>query len=265
MKALKIAAALTLTASAFGQMRDNQQKQLSCENRGYDDRARYCEIREQSTAAVGSLNVTGGRNGGVTVKGWSQSEVLVRGRVESWGTSDSEARSEASQVYVDTSGGTVQARGPESANNAGWSVSFEVFVPQATSLTVKTANGGITISDVRGNLQFEATNGGIKLARLAGEISGSTVNGGVNIELAGTTWEGNRIQVTTRNGGVSVSVPENYSAHFVTETLNGSLQSEFPLNLPSEPRSRNHDFLLGAGGAVIHITTQNGGVKLKRV
>jgi DUF4097 and DUF4098 domain-containing protein YvlB len=185
--------------------------------------------------------------------------------VESWGNSDSDARATASQVYIDSSGGHVQARGPESVSNAGWSVSFEIFVPQATSLTVKTVNGGITVSDIRGSLHFEATNGGIHLSRLAGEIAGSTVNGGVNIELMGTTWDGNQIEVTTRNGGVNISLPENYSAHFRTETVNGALHSEFPLNLQSEPRSRNHDFSMGAGGPLIHVTTTNGGVKLKRV
>src|SRR6185312_3931631 len=195
---------------------------------------------------------------------WSRNEVLVRTRVEGWGDNDAAARAMASQVYVDTSGGHVQAQGPQAGNNAGWSVSFEIFVPQATSLTVKTVNGGITASDVRGSLQFNATNGGLNLRRLAGEVTGSTVNGGVNLDLTGTTWEGKQVQVTTRNGGVNISVPENYSAHFKTETSNGTLHSEFPLNLSGDVRSGNQDFSIGAGGPLIQVTTTNGGVKLKK-
>jgi DUF4097 and DUF4098 domain-containing protein YvlB len=144
-------------------------------------------------------------------------------------------------------------------------VSFEIFVPQATSLTVKTVNGGITVSDIRGSLKFEATNGGVNLRRLAGDVAGSTVNGGINLELMGSTWDGSQVQVTTRNGGVNVSVPENYSAHFQTETLNGSLRSEIPLNLPTDARSGNQDFSIGAGGPLIHVTTTNGAVRLKKV
>jgi DUF4097 and DUF4098 domain-containing protein YvlB len=215
---------------------------------------------------MGLLNVDAGRNGGATVKGWSRNEILVRARVEGWADSDADARVMASQVYVDTSGGHVQAQGPGSTQNAGWSVSFEIFVPQATtSLTVKTVNGGINVSDIRGSLRFDATNGGINLRRLAGDVTGSTVNGGVSLELTGTTWDGSQVQVTTRNGGVNISVPENYSAHFQTETLNGGLSSEFPLNLPDKVRSGNHDFSIGAGGPLIHVTTTNGGVKLKKV
>jgi DUF4097 and DUF4098 domain-containing protein YvlB len=167
-------------------------------------------------------------------------------------------------VLIDASGGHVQARGPQALNHAGWSVSFEIFVPQATSVTVKTRNGGINVSDVRGSLKFEATNGGINLHRLAGDINGSTVNGGVNIELTGAAWEGNQIQVTTKNGGVTFALPENYSAHFQTETQNGDLRSEFPLNIREERKSRTHDFITGGGGAIIHVKTQNGGVTLKR-
>ncbi|HTA41825.1 MAG TPA: DUF4097 family beta strand repeat-containing protein [Bryobacteraceae bacterium] len=265
MKTFKVLASLALAATAFGQMRDNQDKQMTCDKSGYDSRAKYCEIREQSTPVLGLLNVDSGSNGGATVKGWSRNEVLVRSRVEGWADNDANARVVASQVYVNTSGGNVQAQGPQSSSNAGWSVSFEIFVPQATSLTVKTVNGGITLSDVRGSLRFEAANGGVNLRRLAGDVTGSTVNGGVNIELVGTTWDGNQVQVTTRNGGVSISVPENYSAHFQAETVNGSLRSEFPLNLPADARSGNQDFSIGAGGPLIHVTSTNGSVRLKKV
>ena len=267
MKILRMLASLTLAGMAFGQMHDNQEKTMTCERGGGSggSGSRYCEVREQSTPAVGVLNVDAGKNGGAIVKGWARNEVLVRARVEGWADNDVNARVMASQVLVNTSGGQVRAQGPQSTNNSGWSVSYEIFVPQVTSLTVKASNGGITVSDVRGTMRFETTNGGLNLSRLAGDVTGSTVNGGVNIELTGTTWDGGQVQLTTRNGGVNISVPENYSAHFQTETVNGALRSELPVNLPSDARSGKNDFSIGAGGPVIHVTTTNGGVKLKKV
>ena len=266
MTTLKVVIGIALAGvAASGQMVNNQEKQLSCESRGFEERVRSCEMREQTTASVGLLNIDAGKNGGASIKGWTRSDVLVRTRVEGWGNTEAEAKTIASQVLIDTSGGRVQARGPESSgNSSGWSISYEIFVPQSTSLGVKTFNGGISISDVRGNLHFEATNGGINLKRIAGEVDGSTVNGGVNIELAGTTWQGNKIEVKTQNGGVNITVPSNFSAHFKTETVNGGLQSDFPLTMSGELRSRNHDFTIGGGGPVIHVTTTNGGVRLKR-
>jgi len=215
MKALKVLASLALAATAFGQMRDKQDKQMTCDNGGYGGRAKYCEIREASTAAMGLLNVDPGQNGGATVKGWSRNEVLVRTRVEGWAGSDANARVIASQVYADTSGGHVQARGPESTNDAGCRpVGFRNLRTEATNLTVKTINGGITVSDIRGSLAIRGDQRRCHLRRLAGDVTGSTVNGGVNLETDRNHMDGSQVQVTTRNGGVNISVPENYSAHF---------------------------------------------------
>src|SRR5580704_2554864 len=73
-------------APLCAQLRDNTEKTMTCENGGnYGDRARHCEIREQSVPGVGRLSVDLSHNGGATVKGWLRSEVLVRSRVESSG------------------------------------------------------------------------------------------------------------------------------------------------------------------------------------
>ncbi len=188
MKAgLKLILLAALAASAaLAQMQDNREKRLTCENNNNrGDRARYCEIREQSLAAAGRLSVDAGPNGGATIKGWLQNDVLVRSRVEASADNDSQARSYAAQVRVDAAAGQVRAEGPAAADNSSWSVSYEIFVPQTTDLTLNTHNGGIVISDVRGRIEFNATNGGVHLQRVAGDVSGSTVNGGVVVDLAG--------------------------------------------------------------------------------
>ncbi len=256
-------------AAAQAQMQDNREKRLTCENNGVSnngggDRARYCEIREQPLPAAGRLTIDAGHNGGATVRGWLQNDVLVRSRVEASADSDAQARAYASQVRVDAAAGQVRAEGPETAGNSSWSVSYEIFVPQTTDITLNTHNGGIVISDVRGRIEFSATNGGVRLQRIAGDVSGSTVNGGVVVELAGNSWEGRQLEVTTRNGGVVLSLPESYSAHIQTETVNGGIQSDFPITAQGNLKPHNLDFNVGSGGPLIHVSTTNGGVKVKR-
>ena len=256
---------LTAAGAACAQMQDNRDKTMTCQdNHGNSDQAHHCDIREQSFAGPGRLNVDGGVNGGATVKGWLNNNVLVRAKVESWADTDAQASLLAGQVHVDTAGGQIRAGGPDSANHTGWSVSYEIFVPQTTDLTLKTHNGGISISDVRGRIEFDAMNGGVHLKRIAGDVSGATVNGGLNVELIGSSWEGRQLEAKTSNGGVTISMPQFYSAHIQTETVNGGIQSDFPLTLQGNLRPRNLDFNLGSGGPLIHITTTNGGVKLKR-
>ena len=249
----------------LAQLQDNSEKQLTCQNGGYDsERVRHCEIREQTLPATGRLGLDAGRNGGAAVKGWLRSEVLVRARVEAAGETEAAAALMASQVSISSSAGEVHATGPESADNSWWSVSYEIFVPQNTDLSLKTYNGGMTISDVRGQIHFDVHNGGVHLKRVAGDVSGATVNGGIQVELAGAMWDGRQLEVSTRNGGVTVSMPSSYSAHVEAETHSGGIQSDFPVTIEGNLRPRHLDFNVGSGGPLIHVSTENGGVKLKR-
>jgi hypothetical protein len=228
-------------------------------------------------APVGRLTVDAGRNGGVTVKGWLQNQVLVRTRVDSWADTDSEAASIVSQVRVDANTGQVAATGPDSRSpggrsNSGWSVSYEIFVPQVSDLNLTANNGGISISDVRGRMEFTSRNGGVNLKRVAGDVTGSTQNGGLHIELAGNTWDGRQLEVSTKNGGITLALPDAYSAHLRTETVNGGLRSDHPA-VVTQPasvaatrvRNQNIDANLGSGGPLIHVSTTNGGITVKRL
>jgi len=254
----------TSSAPLLAQLQDNSEKQMTCENGNQDsDQPRHCEIREQGLPSMGRLNIDAGRNGGVAVKGWVRSDVLVRARVEASGDTATAAATMASRVSIDSSGGQVKAIGPESADNSGWSVSYEIFVPQTTDLTINAHNGGITISDVRGQIHFDGNNGGVHLKRVAGDVSGATVNGGVQVELTGAMWEGRQLEVSTHNGGVTVTMPSYYSAHVQAETGSGRIQSDFPLAMEASARPKKVDLNLGSGGPLIHITTVNGGVRLK--
>jgi hypothetical protein len=249
---------------AFAQMHDNSEKQMTCNNGGDDsDRVRHCEIREQNVAATGRMTVDSSPNGSASIKGWLQSGVLVRARVETWADTDGAAAVLASQVAINSGGGEVRGAGPDSGNHAGWSVSYEIFVPQTTDVNLKSVNGSLTVSDVRGQLQFEVTNGSVHLKRVAGDVSGSTTNGSVQVELAGSSWDGRQMEIKTHNGSVTLTAPQNFSAHVLAETGMGSVQTDFPVMVPRADKHRV-EFDLGSGGPLVHVTTGNGSVRLKR-
>jgi len=245
-------------------MQNNTEKQMTCDSRGYDgDRARHCDIREQTLPFVGRLSVEG-HNGGATVKGWLHSDVLVRARVDSAAETQAAADFLASRVSLDSGGGQVRSMGPDSADNSWWSVSYEIFVPQGTDLSVKTHNGGVTVSDVRGQIRFDAHNGDVHLKRVAGDVGGGTHNGRIEVELMGSIWDGRQLEVTTHNGGINVAMPAGYSARVQAETSSGRIQSDFPITVSGELRPRRLDTNIGFGGPLIRLTTHNGQVTLKR-
>jgi DUF4097 and DUF4098 domain-containing protein YvlB len=140
-------------------------------------------------------------------------------------------------------------------------VSYEVFVPRRADLSLETHNGGIAIADVNGRIDFTALNGGVVLKRVGGAVRGSTTNGGLVIELSGDRWDGESMDVSTTNGGVIMSVPENYSAHIETGTVNGGVNTDFPV---TGRITRQIALNLGSGGATVRAMTTNGGVHLKK-
>src|ERR1051326_3653378 len=231
-RSVLIAALVTFTGVAAFAQRDRDRSMSCREDNWYNDRlVGNCEIREQTLApSGGAISIDGKQNGGVSVKGWDQNQVLVRARVQTGAPTAAEAQALGQQVRIETSGAKIFASGPENRRDYNWNVSFEVFVPRRADLSVETHNGGIAIADVNGRIDFTATNGGVVLKRVGGAVRGSTTNGGLVIELTGDRWDGEMLDVSTTNGGVIMSIPENYSAHLETGTTNGNVSVDFPVN-----------------------------------
>jgi len=269
-RSVLIAALVTFSGVAvFAQKEKIKEKNgsLTCnQDNWYGDRlVGNCEIREQTLApSGGTIAIDGGQNGGVSVKGWDQNQVLVRARVQTGAPTAAEAQALGQQIKIETSGAKIFASGPENRRNYNWSVSFEVFVPRRADLSVETQNGGVAIADVNGRIDFTALNGGVVLKRVGGAVRGSTTNGGLVVELSGDRWDGESLDVSTTNGGVIMSVPENYSAHLETGTTNGSVNVDFPVNVQGR-LTKQVALDLGSGGATIKAMTTNGGVHQKRL
>jgi DUF4097 and DUF4098 domain-containing protein YvlB len=244
----------------------DKDRSLTCrEDSWYNDRlVGNCEIREQTLAlSGGAIAVDGKQNGGVSVKGWDQNQVLVRARVQTGAPTAGEAQELSRQIRIETSGAKIFASGPEGRKDYNWNVSYEVFVPRRADLSLETHNGGIAIADVNGRIDFTALNGGVVLKRVGGAVHGSTTNGGLVIELTGDRWDGDSLDVSTTNGGIIMSVPENYSANLQTGTVNGSVSVDFPVTVQGRI-NKQIALNLGSGGAMVKAMTTNGGVHLKR-
>jgi hypothetical protein len=226
-------------------------------------RASHCEVREATVGGTNPLDIDAGANGGIRVRGWDRGDVLVRAKVAAYADTEAEARRLASAVRVDTLGTRVRAEGPETSRGESWSVSFEVQVPRNAQLTLNTRNGGISIDGFRGTAQFHAQNGGVSLSDIGGDIRGETTNGGLSIDLSGDRWDGQGLDVETRNGGVRMTVPEYYSAELETGTTNGQVSVDFPITVQGR-FGRRLITTLGSGGAKVRAITTNGGVTIRR-
>lgn len=225
-------------------------------------RGHACEVRELTVPATGTLSVDAGQNGSIGVTGENRRDVQVRARVQAWANDEAEAERIAAAVTI-RSDGVLRAEGLNRGGRTGWSVSFELLVPREIDLALETHNGGITIANVRGDLEFEATNGGISLDGVAGNVRGRTTNGGVDATLAGDTWEGAGLDLTTTNGGVRLRIPDDYSARLETGTVHGGIDVDFPVTVQGRI-GREFSTTLGKGGPLVRVATTNGGVRISR-
>lgn len=236
-------------------------------DRSWNDRPQYCEVREVTLAPRGAVALDGAQNGGVEVRGESRSDIHVYAIVGATAETLDEAKAIAAQVKIATAP-TIRADGPAMGRRNQWWVSYKAVVPEKTDLSLRAANGGIDISGVSGQIDFETVNGGVNLERVGGRVKGHTINGGLDIALTGTQWQGEGLDVETTNGGVSLSVPANYNAQIESGTVNGGVDTDFPMVLePGRHRERNRklSLTLGKGGPMLRATTTNGGVSIEKV
>jgi len=258
------AAVLAWVASASAQEWKVVEDPEWCDEGRWD--ADWCEVRELTLPATGErIEVDGGRNGGVAVHGWDRDEIQVQVQVRVWDLDDAdEAREYASRIEVEPEG-PFEAKGPSRHDRGpNWSVSYRLRVPRESSLGLEAHNGGITVVDVRGDIEFTAHNGGIRLALVGGDVHGTTKNGGVKVVLDGETWTGEGLDVETTNGGIDLEVPGDYSARLLVSTVNGGIRTDFPVEATGR-RTKSLRATIGDGGALLRLTTKNGGVSIRQI
>jgi DUF4097 and DUF4098 domain-containing protein YvlB len=262
----------------------------------------YCEMRETSVPFSGSVAVTTGGSGNVSVQRWDGADVLVRAQVRTAAESTSLAAALATTVILDTSNGNVTGSGPSSNDHQSWSLSLEIYVPRKLGLSVTTLNGNVSVQDVEGQpgvslatlngnvsairvagpVQLRTTNGNISTVGVAGPIQFNSVNGNVSLTGAGADvegtgvnghilvaadrWVGQTIDVKTVNGGIDLSLPHDCSAHLELSTVMGTITANIPL--PSSKHGwfgRTLSFDIGAGGPLIRAGVVLGSIQLKRL
>jgi hypothetical protein len=220
-----------------------------------------CELRSTTfPLANGRLNVTS-QNGAIELIGEDRPDVALEARVSVHAGSESEAANILHQITISI-GGTVEAHGPHPSGNRNWSVGYKLHVPRHLAAYLRTMNGGISLNSIDGNIHGETTNGGIEISRLAGDVHLTTTNGGIHATLEGPTWHGTGLEAATTNGGVSVSLPSNYSAHLVASTVNGGISLDVPSANQNGVHHHDLDTNLGSGGPTLHFETVNGGVAI---
>lgn len=245
-------------------------------NGNHNYRGFACERRALTLSPRHALRLDAGANGGATVRGTdSAAAPRITAVVTANARTDEEAARIAAAVELVDDGGTLRARGPDSryderGDRAWWAVSWRVEVPRRTDLDVRTNNGGVHVVGVAGRLRLESNNGGMVVDDVGGTVVAHTNNGGAVATLAGRSWDtaglpDAGLDLHSNNGGAELRLPADYSAQVSVGTNNGGLAVDFPVTVQGRLNPRRLELTLGAGGAPVRATTNNGGARLGRV
>jgi len=187
----------------------------------------------------------------------------------------------------------------------GWhssSVKVLVETPANLTLNARTADGGLTVSGLHGELTLQSSDGSQDLEGLSGnlkvrssdgsvrlrggsgtlevrssdgsqEIAGafdslqvSSSDGSVRVELLKGTKLNGASRIETRDGSLTVRVSRELAAEFDVQTRDGRLSSDLPL-MPGgyDSRGGGHSIhgTLNGGGALLTVRSSDGSVRLE--
>ncbi len=141
-------------------------------------------------------------------------------------------------------------------------VTFEVKVPAGVDFEASTVNGDVTARDLSSDAELTTVNGDIDVES-GGVAQATTVNGSIKARLGRSDWK-DRVDFTTVNGGITVTLPANASADLEATTVNGSIDSDFPITMRGRMNPQSLRGRIGEGGRDLKLTTVNGGITIRK-
>jgi DUF4097 and DUF4098 domain-containing protein YvlB len=160
----------------------------------------------------------------------------------------------------------------ENSNNWGGSnrrnrlnveMHYVVRVPTGVAVEVETVNGNVTLRGLDTPASVETVNGSIEF-EAAGAHRLETVNGQIRARLTSASWQGT-LNVETVNGTIDLTLPANFAADVRGETVNGGIQSDFPMTVEGRWGPKSFSGTIGGGGGrVLSLETVNGAIRLRR-
>jgi DUF4097 and DUF4098 domain-containing protein YvlB len=122
------------------------------------------------------------------------------------------------------------------------------------SVTVRRTNGELVVHTVNGDLLLEAVK--------SSSVEGSTVNGDITYD--GAIVAGGHYELSTHQGDLTITMPENANATISVNTFNGSFESDYPVTLTGKNQRRKFSFTLGDGSARVELESFGGDIRLAR-
>jgi DUF4097 and DUF4098 domain-containing protein YvlB len=142
------------------------------------------------------------------------------------------------------------------------SVSFTVQVPAGVRFVGSTVNGDIEAGDLQADAAATTVNGDVKVST-SGLVKATTVNGSIQASMGRADWDGT-VHFNTVNGSITVNLPDGVNADVSAATVNGGMETDFPLTVSGRFSMKSMKGTIGSGGRSLELETVNGSIHLKK-
>lgn len=129
-------------------------------------------------------------------------------------------------------------------------------------IDISTRNGKVTTGQTEGNIQIDARNGKVGCEEVVGDVDISGRNGGIRVVYSQEAGPNPNVRVVTRNGGIDFAGPDNFSALVEVSTRNGSIQSKLPITVEGK-LGKTLKGTIGSGEGRLELQTRNGSIKIR--
>jgi len=153
-------------------------------------------------------------------------------------------------------------KGRNNNNNNDVQVTWTIRVPEGVKFTGRTVNGDVVARRLTAESEVHTVNGDITVETTSW-ATGSTVNGSIDARMGRTDWKGD-VEFETVNGGITIDLPAGADLEVDASTVNGSMNTEFPLTIRGRWGPRHMSGTIGQGGRYLSLSTVNGSMNLRR-
>ena len=150
-----------------------------------------------------------------------------------------------------------------SAHRNDVAVTFTVHLPRRVRVGATTVNGGVRVRGASAPVVAATVSGDVDAETADGPVSAVSVNGSVRARMRAFADTGD-VSLFTVNGTATAELPARLDADVEATTVNGSINTDYPLTVTGKYMSHHLRGTVGNGGRRVHITTVNGSINLKQ-
>jgi Putative adhesin len=141
-------------------------------------------------------------------------------------------------------------------------VHFTIRLPKNLRFSGQNINGQVNAKGMGRFVHAESVNGSVRVSTSAW-AEAETVNGSIEAEMGTAAWTGT-LTLKSVNGSVKVELPGDLSTDVNFKSLNGRIDSDFPITISGRFVGHSATGRIGNGGRELAIETVNGSVELRK-